>query len=194
MGLFTKKKSPYYDGQFPDVSHWETVDFKKFEGKELITKATEGVTMIDPTFKNLKDQCRIKGIAFSAYHFFRCDKPAVQQAKHYLATLGSDYKGEYILDIETTDGSSNVAVIQFIKSWLDYVEKETGKVPMIYSGHAFLVSLDLPVEFARYPLWLARYCEQPPQAPKPWIGWTIWQFAENAVFKGIGECDGNVRR
>lgn len=177
--------------RFADISHWEKINFSKYEPKVLFTKATEGIKNADPTFKNIQAECKARGIRFGAYHFFRNNLPAITQAKHFL-NIVKEFDLPPVLDIESLDGSSTVACKQFIKSWLDYVEKETGMVPIIYSGHAFLVALELDESFARYPLWLARYTSITPVAPSPWKEWAIWQFSDKAAFKGIGECDGNI--
>jgi len=176
---------------FADISHWEKCDFSKYEKAMIITKCTEGVSILDNTYKAVKDGAKKKGIKFGAYHFFRCDKPTIQQARFFLSNIGSDV--DYIvLDIETLDGTQPTLVNQLIKPWLEYVEKETGKTPIIYSGHAFILAMKLDQSFTKYPLWLARYTNIRPEAPAPWKEWLWWQFSDKAAFKGIGECDGNV--
>jgi lysozyme len=175
---------------FPDVSHYEPVDFNKFKGKLLITKCTEGVSYIDPTFIHVKDSCNRLGIRFGAYHFFRCDKPVSIQMEHYLKTLGSTDLPP-ILDIETRDGASVESIRTSVGLFLRCVEKVTGRIPMLYSGQSFLQELSLPAEFARYPLWLAKYSIVEPPAPKPWDKITYWQYSEEVPFDGIGKCDGN---
>ena len=176
---------------FADVSHWEKVDFGKYDKKILITKATEAESYIDPTFKDIKNKCKEKGITFGAYHFFRCNKDAVKQAEHFLK-VSEETDMPPILDIESLDGASTEKCKFKIKVWLDIVEKATGKTPIIYSGHSFLAELKLDQSFSRYPLWLARYTDKTPSAPFPWKEWTIWQFSDKAEFKGIGQCDGNI--
>lgn len=55
MSYFPKIKKetmPNIKADFADISHWEKINFDKYEFKTLITKATEGVNYVDPTFKN----------------------------------------------------------------------------------------------------------------------------------------------
>lgn len=176
---------------FADVSHWEKVDFEKYDKKILITKATEAESYIDPTFKGIKNKCKEKGITFGAYHFFRCNKDAVIQAQHFLKVSGNTDMPP-ILDIETLDGESRETCKKKIQIFLDIIEKATGKTPIIYIGHSFAVELKLDESFSRYPLWLARYTTTEPIPPKPWSNYWAWQYADNAPFDGVGECDGNI--
>lgn len=176
---------------FADVSHWETVNFDKYDKKILFTKCTEGVSIKDITFDKIKKESKKRGLVFGAYHFFRANLPAVTQAKWFLANAGMDCDF-YILDLETMDGASQIGVKQLAKAFLEYIENETGKLPIIYSGHSFLAELHLDESFNKYPLWLARYTNDTPTAPYPWKDWLIWQFSDKEKFNGIGECDGNV--
>ena len=176
---------------FADVSHWEKVDFNKYNKKILITKATEAENYIDPTFKSLRSECEKRNILFGAYHFFRCDKDAVKQAEHFLS-FSKDLQMPPILDIETLDGQSKETCKQKIQIFLDIIEKATGKTPVIYIGHSFAVELKLDESFARYPLWLARYTTIEPIPPKPWANYWAWQFSDKAHFEGIGACDGSI--
>lgn len=186
-----KTSIPAIVPDFADISHWEKINFKLYEPKVLITKATEGLNYVDPTFRNIKAECKIREIKFGAYHFFRCNVSPINQARHYLSTV-KDFDMAPILDIESLDGVAPTEVKHLIKAWLDIVELETGRIPMIYSGHSFIVSAKFPEEFSRYPLWLARYTDIVPIAPAPWKEWDIWQFSDKAPFKGIGPADGNV--
>jgi len=194
--IFKKKpkvetKPTFAELTFADVSHWETVNFSKYDKKVLFTKCTEGVLNKDITFDKIKKESKAHGLVFGAYHFFRANLPVITQAKWFLANAGNDCDF-YILDLESMDGSSVIGVKQFAKTFLEYVERETGKLPILYSGHSFIVNLQLDESFTKYPLWLARYTNDIPTAPAPWKDWLFWQFSDKMVFNGIGECDGNV--
>jgi len=188
---FPANNSSIYDFKFADVSHYEKVDFDLYDCKILITKATEGTSNVDSTFKSIKAQAKLKGLRFGAYHFFRCNLSAIEQAKFFLNTVGN-FDLPPILDIEELNGASQEGCKQLIKSWLEYVEQKTGMIPVIYSGHSFLVELNLDQSFAKYPLWLARYTTIRPVPPAPWKEWTAWQYSDKDIFKGIGACDSNI--
>jgi len=175
---------------FPDVSHYEPVDFTKFKGSMLITKCTEGISYIDPTFVKVKESCKQNHIKFGAYHFFRCNKSILDQVDHYLKHLGETDLPP-ILDIETRDTKALDVIKMSIGLWLKTVEEKTGKTPIIYSGESFLKDLKLDDSFTRYPLWLAKYTIVEPPAPKPWSKITWWQYSDSVPFAGIGKCDGN---
>lgn len=122
--LFKKKESKQtIQGDFADVSHWENVDFNLYDKKILITKCTEGVSNIDPTFEKYKLESKKKGLKFGAYHFYRNDKPVMPQVELFLKVAGNDCDF-YILDLETMDGSSAVAVKQFAKRFLELVHEK----------------------------------------------------------------------
>jgi len=202
MGLFNlfKKKKPIEvkgnsqagENHFADISHWESCDFNLYDKKVLFTKCTGGKGYVDPTYKRYKEECLKRGIKFGAYHFFKANLPAIQQAEHFLKNIGPDVDF-LILDLETTDGATPEGIRQLAKAWLEYVHAKTGKLPILYSYHSFLTgSVKFDESFAKYPLWLARYANVTPTAPAPWKDWAIWQYSDKAFFNGIGECDGNV--
>jgi lysozyme len=176
---------------FADISHYEKIDFDKYQPKILITKATEGRYKIDPTFIKIQAESKRRELKFGAYHFFRCNEDALTQAKSYCAIV-KEFDMEPILDIEVLDGVSHEKCKEMIKIFLDYCEAYSGKVPMIYVSHFFIVELKLDDSFARYPLWLARYTNVTPKAPAPWSEWKYWQFSDREKFEGIGKCDSNV--
>jgi lysozyme len=184
-------KAGSIEADFADISHWEKINFDKYKKKLLITKATEAENYVDPTFKGIQEECKKRGLKLGAYHFFRCDKNPLKQANHFISIV-KEFDLAPVLDIESMDGESVPAVKNSIKIWLDEVEKQTKMVPIIYSGHSFLVNLKLDESFARYPLWLARYTNITPTAPAPWKEYWAWQFSDHAKVDGIGECDGNV--
>lgn len=179
------------DVMFADISHYRPINFNLYDKKILITKATEGTSNIDSTFAKVKAGAKAKGIIFGAYHFFRCNKPAIQQAEHFLSVAGYDCDF-YILDLETTDGASSEGIRQLAMAFLKHIEAKTGKLPILYSYNSFLTGLNMPVEFTKYPLWLARYSNTLPTAPAPWKDWLWWQYSDNDFYNGIGNCDGNV--
>lgn len=187
-----KQTTGHPDGiLFADVSHYKPINFMLYDCPAVVTKATEGESMIDGTYQKVKSGAKAKGIKFGAYHFFRCNKSPIKQAEHFIKTAGLDCDF-YVLDIETEDGTKPYLIKQLIDPWLKYVHEKTGKLPVIYSGHAFIVSMNLDDSFAKYPLWLARYTSIIPKAPAPWKEWVWWQYSDNAFYNGIGNCDGNL--
>lgn len=180
------------DETFADISHYEKINFSQYEKKILITKATEGTDYTDATFMNNKVQCKFLNIKFGAYHFFRGNSSAAEQALHFL-NICKDFDMPPILDCEDLNGTPINEYVKKIKTWLDMVEAKSGMVPIIYGSYSFLKELKLDESFARYPLWLAHYTTiNKIKCPAPWKKIWAWQFSDKENFKGIGHCDGNI--
>lgn len=194
---------------FPDISRYEPCDFKLFEVNDMITKATEGTTIVDPTLLTNMKGCKEKGVRLGVYHFFRVNKDPVEQAKFFIKTVGlENLKALYyepIVDFETstvgtkqTEADMRKAIPQ-LQIFMDYIEKETGRAPIFYSYESLIRYLELPSSFARYKLWIARYGKEP-TSYLPWKQYWVWQYSDGSInnpkypdsFKGIGRCDANV--
>lgn len=180
-----------------DISHHnEKVDLPLIAKSQafVFLKATEGLSYVDPTFAARWLGLKLSGAKRGAYHFFRADKDPIIQARHFCETVGELEENDLplVLDMETMDGKRAGAVIIAAQIFLDEIERLSGKTPIIYSGHSFIVELNLPVSFAKYPLWLARYTIVTPAAPAPWKDWMFWQYSENKKINGVsGDCDVN---
>lgn len=180
-----------------DLSHHnESVSFPAMKGAGIqfaFLKATEGQSMVDEKFVTRRAACRASGILFGAYHFFRADVDPKKQAEHFLKTIGDVPMGDLpcVLDWETLDGVARTEHAKLIKVFLDIVERETGRLPIIYSGSSFATEMNLPLYFARYSLWLAHYTTGTPRVPRPWVKYTFWQNSESGLVTGVGKCDTN---
>jgi MYXO-CTERM domain-containing protein len=143
-----------------DVSAGQgTIDWVKVKasGREFaMIKATQGDYYTSSHWQDHWDGAKAAGLLRSAYHFFDPSVDAVAQAQHFLTVVGPLGPGDLppMLDIEcptssnqsTTQpnceyGGSNpnsgwappAVLNQRIHSFLDYVEQQTGKTPLIYS-------------------------------------------------------------
>ncbi len=146
-----------------DVSHYDgDIDWAlvKADGIEFaVAKASESITNLDPTFGTNRQNAKAMGVAFGAYHFFRADDDPVVQANHFLDAIGSVEDGEIspVLDLETADGQSASTIVSSALTFLEVLETETGRVPIIYTSPSFFTStLGSPPELAGYPLWIAK--------------------------------------
>lgn len=99
-----------------------------------------------------------------------------------------------------TDGKpldywTNVAAEQILERmdvWLSYVEKELGRVPVIYTSRAWwrgkLKDEALIQKFARYKIWLADYSASGRGTEKPaefrLHPYSLWQFSDSGAVKG----------
>lgn len=179
---------------FPDVSHHHPViDFKAAKKhKVLITKATEGVTYVDPTLKRFIGGCEKNGIDYWLYSFVRKGKEKSQAAflvKTCKGLIGKHFVG-YILDIESGSAAIDVA------NAIEWLSKKSDKV-MLYTGYQ---------DYAKYKgviakrpkncaWWEARYWKNDGRyyKGKNHDGVDLYQYTSAGTADGIsGKCDMNI--
>lgn len=156
-------------------------------------KATGGLTRVDPEFVNNWHGMREAGILRGAYHFFYAAEDATAQAKHFVGTVKTLRPHDLppMLDVEITDHAPKAAIIKGVLMWLQVVEQELGRRPIIYSDLSFANEYLTDAKLANYPLWIAEYGVTEPTIPQTWQGkpWLIWQHSSHGKVKGI---NGNV--
>lgn len=198
---------PIFTPLMLDASYWERIpDWAKVSPRPMFvaTKATEGSTYIDPTFRTYWADLKQDGIYRSAYHFFRKAVTAASQALNYvtlLRSVGVDSKDILELDIEE-DGTTATQII----AWLDVVEKQFSNQIMIYSRANILNAIAMTAtqreRLKKYPIWTAGYptnpalFTDPPQIYRPdatkWGRVWAWQYSEDGQVDGVeGEIDLN---
>ncbi|HYL83503.1 MAG TPA: GH25 family lysozyme [Candidatus Angelobacter sp.] len=155
----------------------------------------------DNQFSANWSQLNAAGLLRGAYHFFWPLAPAVDQANHYLQTVGTLASGDLppMVDLEpaftkqnpTTDLWSTIPSnnrLSMILDWLNTVEQALGLKPFIYTYKSFIENLlgDGLQQLSRYPLWIAHYTNAPqPNWPSAWNNWTLWQFTEKGQISGV---------
>lgn len=180
-----------------NIDNFDTLHF-------IICKATEGISLVDAEFeynwKTLKDLSIIRG----AYHFYKAKDDPVRQAQHFLRIVDTlmDKDIPLVLDIEeqSVNNSTKKADLQSgLLIFLAYIEKQTGRKPIIYTDLNFANTYLQWEAFADYPLWLAEYSRRPtPIIPHTWkhTGIKFWQKTDTLkvdsrrtdldVFRGDG--------
>ncbi len=179
-----------------DISLWQDdnstpqkVDFNKAKAAGAnfaFIKASERYA-IDPDFVDNWKNAKKAGMPRGAYHFLRWDVSGLYQAQFFSSLLEDDI-GELppVADFEAPpkDGKypSNALLFQFLQE----VEKELGVRPIIYTSPGFWNSYGrdkntgkFDDKWLMYDLWIAHYGVTQPIVPKPWMGWTFWQFSSN---------------
>ena len=178
--------------KFADISHHEKINMDKYTSRLLITKASEGISFVDSTFSKIQKGCHDRNIRFGAYHFFRGNVDGIAQAKFFIS-VAKTFDIAPILDAEVLDGVSIEKYKIKIKEFLDYLEKETGMIPIIYGGYYFLKDLRLDESFVRYPLWLADYRKGITiRPPVPFKVVSAWQYTDAEPSGGITRSDVNI--
>lgn len=192
-----KKPSPTHFVKLPagfnsygiDVSHhqqkidWDTV----FESSDSLIsfvycKATEGVNHIDSQWERNRRILVEKNIANGAYHFFLPKKSAKQQAIHFLSQYEIK-KNDLppVLDAEL-EGNSNQQLISQMRIWLNYVETNTGRRPIIYTSYNLYSDL-LKDAFSGHKFWVANYNTIESRFQDDEI--IHWQYSDNGKVNGI---------
>lgn len=160
----------------------------------LICKASEGISYTDPDFKlNWKTISEL-GLIRGAYHFYRTKDAPTPQAENFARAI-QDLKATDlppIIDFEGTsfegaEKQSVETIQQDILIFLQAVETQLKRKPMIYTNNYIGDKYLNTPAFGTYALWIADY-EAPtkPQLPKAWRGkdWLIWQKTGNYSFDG----------
>ena len=206
------------------VINWHNKEGKKIEFifVRAAYAATKGkcITCVGPDkfFSSNWQQVGSTGLPRGAYHFYTTGADPIVQAKKFLNTIGPlgpkdklvmdaesgsiDYLkpdktiGIFDLDKQKLSPQNQSTIVKNIKLWLDYVTKQTGKIPIIYTSARLWTHLgggpNGPAGFSQYPLWIAHYgftngktgtsFEQVPQPAEPPVKipgdfgkWTFWQ-------------------
>jgi lysozyme len=151
-------------------------------------KATDGIGAVDPLFRANWNQARDAGVRRGAYHFFRAQQDSERQARNYLSMVKGD-EGELpaVLDFELLGGASAEEALGGAKRWMEIVENEGDRKPVLYTGPAFWnTSLRSSALLAEYPLWIAHYTAAlEPQVPRAWRRWAFWQHSEKGSVAGV---------
>ncbi len=186
-----------------DVSKYQkTIDWQQViddtsEGKItfVVHKATEGVTYLDPNFKkNFADSKRFK-LKTGAYHFFKQQRKAADQAKQFIKNVQLDANDlPPVLDIEPGCAKCKdvelplKTLIKGLQTWIEIVEKQYGKRVIIYTTERYYARY-LKGNFPNNTFWIAKYNQTPPETlllpnTEPERA-TIWQYTHKGKVNGI---------
>jgi lysozyme len=180
---------------------WHTLRAQGF--KFALIRATSSLSYVDPKFAEHWAGARDAGILRGAYHYLFGGQDPKKQAESFIATVGSD-KGELppIVDLEDAynENVPNSKLISTCKAFLDIIQQEFGRTPMLYSRRTYLeprvsVRGKAPDWAKNYDLWIAQYpwefnaASMPnanmPKQPNGWKDWTFWQYSEAAIVQGV---------
>ena len=173
-----------------DISTWQDrndtaqkVDFKKMMAAGagfVFCRASFGLYP-DTDFADYWTAAKAAGIPRGAYTFPLTTLPMASQIQKFIDLIKAD-PGELppVLDIEKYQGT--VPGRAAIKTAIKMLEDAFGKKPIIYTNYYVWRDDVKGTEdsyFGNYPLWLAWYAaEQNVKVPKPWTGWTFWQYTD----------------
>ena len=183
-----------------DISVWQgEVDWDAARANGVsfaYLKATEGGDHIDPAFLHNWQTTAAAGIPHGAYHFFYHCRPAIQQARWFIAHVpGSRSALPPVLDMEwtprspTCPGKRPAADVRAdAHTFLNAVSAHYGKRPVLYTTLDFYMENQLwKVTGADF--WLRSVAAHPSDS-FPGQHWLFWQYSGTGLVPGIqGQTD-----
>jgi lysozyme len=160
----------------------------------VIHKSTQGVSYVDPMYRENLAQAKGANLLWGAYHF-GTGEDGVAQAEFFLDTVQPADDTLLVLDFEANPQGASIS-IEDARAFLVHVYSETGRWPGIYGGYYLkqLLGSLLDPTFQNCWFWLSQYG---PTAvvPPNWSSWTLWQYTNGAAgvqpkkVAGVGFCD-----
>ena len=183
-----------------DISHYQgDINWNKLSkakiGDESICfvfiKATEGVQLLDENFNENFYQAREFGLLRGAYHYFKPNVSAKEQARFFLKQVHLE-EGDLppVLDIEEIGNLTPKQLREATLTWMKEVEGRYHKPPILYTYYKFKKDYLNTPEFDRYPYWIAHYYV----SSLTYNGkWKFWQHTDCGRLDGIkGKVDLNI--
>lgn len=165
-------------------------------------KATEGVGVRDPRYRENRKRAKASNIKVGAYHFARPSGAKKQRVRddarleaRYFLNVAQPKKNELapVLDLETSGVLNRAQLKRWTKAWLQHVYRKSGTRAIVYAGPVFWQDrMSGTKEFAaKHPLWVAHYTRHRPIVPAgAWAGegWTFWQYTDCGKIRGVRGC------
>ena len=149
----------------------------------IIHKSTIGTSQLDKGYFARKAEAKNRGYLWGSYHWGISGNPA-QQAEHYIDTVKPAADELIALDLEDAT-SNNLMNAQEALVFIKRIKELTGRYPVLYTNHssAKLISSEFQnTDFARTPLWYARFKEKVTDFPTGvWQSYTLWQFSSEIL-------------
>jgi lysozyme len=189
-----------------DVSKWQgAIDWSQVADAGIeyaFIRSSYGLTGVDTYFDANWAAAREAGVLRGSYHYFNPAYGGAEQARNMLAQFDDPADlGELplVVDVEESGGAPTPAVYASrVVDFVDTIEAETGRRPMIYTGGYFWDTYVASTALADLPVWVAHYFNDRstahcPNTPNAWGAWAFWQHTEMASVSGIsGGVDGDV--
>lgn len=175
-----------------DLSKWQAeVDFqalKKYGIWGVCLKATEGISFVDPTFKDRAIRAKKAGLVVLSYHFTDFKDP-VEEADHYASIIKpAKLTGRPMLDVEIPSGTMNVEV--WCRDFNRHLRYKRGLPLPLYYGNPSYISEHHYSRPIGAGLVLAAYGrndgkEYPVTVPAPWTRFVAHQFTSVGRVPGV---------
>jgi lysozyme len=150
----------------------------------LIHKATEGATVKDSKCVARGFMAREAGMMFGLYHFIRPGS-VEKQVANFVGVYNGFGRSDILVALDYEDMGVS---LDMCEDWLDAVQLQLSKLPVIYSGHVLKEKLGRKahprLNGENFPLWLAQYSIRP-TFPPGWKNALLWQYSEKGEVPGI---------
>lgn len=175
-----------------DISHHQgEINWKKLRNAEVkgepicfvFIKATEGTNLLDENFNDNFYRAQEYGFLRGAYHYFKPNISATEQAKYFLKQVHLE-SGDLppVLDIEERGNLTVSQLRQAALTWLKKVEQQYGVAPIIYTSYKFKKDYLNTKGFDHYPYWIAHYYVNTLSYKG---SWRFWQHTDCGRLDGI---------
>ncbi len=189
-----------------DVSHWQgeitPAEWQQAYNAGYVfcfTKATQGTYYTDTEFFDNMDEGSEAGLLMGCYHFADPQYcAAVDEADYFVSVAGPYLSSGYlrpVLDLEWGYSLGATALSNWVNSFMDRVEQQSGVEPLIYTNTNY-ATYYLNWTVAHRDVWIAQWYPSNPQTDEPDIGvfnaWAFWQWTDSCSIPGIGssvDCD-----
>ncbi len=177
-----------YDGI--DVSQWQgNINFEAVSqsGIEVVyIKSSEGYS-VDPYFETNYKKATDAGLKVGVYHYVTAT--TVEEAQSEAAFFVSNLEGKTIdcrlaMDFEYFGNLSRNQINEIGLAFLQTVESLSGKEVVVYSDTSNVINI-WDETIAQYPLWVAEYGVESPQANGTWLDWVGFQYSDTGIISGI---------
>lgn len=153
-------------------------------------KITEGLSYVNPRWKTQRDQAKVHGLVWGAYHYPHMANDPKAEADYFLRQVSWQPGDIIVLDWEGYDnanvGVSNQRKLAYRDAWLKYVK---GKMPDhkvgMYCNTDYWLNLDKTSNCGDF-LWIATG-GKPAGQPGIKSKWTIHQYSANPVDKDVAD-------
>lgn len=176
-----------------DISHHQgNIDFEAtanmVNNKDSVgfvyIKATEATDFKDHKLDDNANGFAKHAINYGFYHFFRPQFSALKQAHFYCTTIAPyAFKLIPVLDVEHKADCNKKQLLDSVDVFLDEVEKQLGKRPMIYTYWSFYQDNFENTRIDQELFWMAAYSQNGHFMEKEQV--IIWQFTELGTVSGI---------
>jgi GH25 family lysozyme M1 (1,4-beta-N-acetylmuramidase) len=180
-----------------DVSHHNTDDYGAINWSQVygagnrfaFTKATEGTSFTDATFRTNMANAKSAQMLIGVYHFARPDvnSNAVAEANYFVSVTGSYFTSGYlrpVLDLETGSSIGWNTLSSWADTWMSTVKSATGVEPILYVNSNY--ANNLSSSLTKYQLWVAHYYVTAPNTGR-WPTWNFWQYTDIGSTPGVGD-------